>query len=388
MKKKVIILGSTGSIGTKTFNIFKKDNNNFDVLLLSTYSNIDKIVKQAKELKVKNIIINNTEKYKEAKIRYAKQDFKIFNNFSDIKKIIGKKKIYYSMISVSGLDGLEPTLILSKYSKNLAIVNKESLICGWNLIKKKLIKFRTNFIPIDSEHYSIYTLMKNHSYDDVDKVYITASGGPFLNYPKKKFKFIKPNTALKHPNWKMGRKITIDSSTLMNKVFEVIEAKNLFNLSYQKISILTHPKSYIHAIIKFNNGITKILIHDPDMKIPIYNSIYKDKVKKIASKNLDIKILNNPSLKEVNLSKFPLVNILKNLPKKNSLFETILVTVNDYFVFKFLEKRIDYKKMIKLIFKILNSNEFVRYKKIQPKNMEDIYKLRDYVSLKLSRMSI
>tara|TARA_Y100000591_G_scaffold225775_1_gene196863 strand:+ start:1537 stop:2703 length:1167 start_codon:yes stop_codon:yes gene_type:complete len=388
MKKKVIILGSTGSIGTKTFNIFKKDNNNFDVLLLSTYSNIDKIVKQAKELKVKNIIINNTEKYKEAKIKYAKQDFKIFNNFSDIKKIIGKKKIYYSMISVSGLDGLEPTLILSKYSKNLAIVNKESLICGWNLIKKKLIKFRTNFIPIDSEHYSIYTLMKNHSYDDVDKVYITASGGPFLNYPKKKFKFIKPNTALKHPNWKMGRKITIDSSTLMNKVFEVIEAKNLFNLSYQKISILTHPKSYIHAIIKFNNGITKILIHDPDMKIPIYNSIYKDKVKKIASKNLDIKILNNPSLKEVNLSKFPLVNILKNLPKKNSLFETILVTVNDYFVFKFLEKRIDYKKMIKLIFKILNSNEFVRYKKIQPKNMEDIYKLRDYVSLKLSRMSI
>ena len=230
--------------------------------------------------------------------------------------------------------------------------------------------------------------MKNHSYNDVDKVYITASGGPFLNYPKKKFKFIKPNTALKHPNWKMGRKITIDSSTLMNKVFEVIEAKNLFNLSYKKISILTHPKSYIHAIIKFNNGITKILIHDPDMKIPIYNSIYKDKIKKIATKKLDIKILNNPTLKEVNLSKFPLVTLLKNLPKKNSLFETILVTVNDYFVFKFLEKRIDYKKMIKLILKILNSNEFVRYKKIQPKNMEDIYKLRDYVSLKLSRMSI
>ena len=388
MKKKVIILGSTGSIGTKTFNIFKKDSNNFDVLLLSTYSNVNKIIKQAKELKVKNIIINNTEKYKEAKIKYAKQDIKIFNNFSNIKKIIGKKKIYYSMISVSGLDGLEPTLILTKYSKNLAIVNKESLICGWNLIKKKLIKFKTNFIPIDSEHYSIYTLLKNHSYNDVDKVYITASGGPFLNYPKTKFKFIKPNIALKHPNWKMGRKITIDSSTLMNKVFEVIEAKNLFNLSYKKISILTHPKSYIHAIIKFNNGITKILIHDPDMKIPIYNSIYKDKIKKIATKNLDIKILNNPTLKEVNSSQFPLVNLLKNLPKKNSLFETILVTVNDYFVFKFLEKRIDYKKMIKLIFNILNSNEFVRYKKIQPKNMKDIYKLRDYVSLKLSRISI
>tara|TARA_Y100000591_G_scaffold191305_1_gene165448 strand:+ start:1860 stop:3026 length:1167 start_codon:yes stop_codon:yes gene_type:complete len=388
MKKKVIILGSTGSIGSKTFNIFKKDNNNFDILLLSTYSNVDKIVKQAKELKVKNIIINNIQKYKKAKIKYAKQKFKIFNNFSDIKNIIGKKKIYYSMVSVSGLDGLEPTLILSKYSKNLAIVNKESLICGWNLIKKKLIKFKTNFIPIDSEHYSIYTLLKNYSYNDVEKVYITASGGPFLNYPKKKFKFIVPNTALKHPNWKMGKKITIDSSTLMNKVFEVIEAKNLFNLSYKKISILTHPKSYIHAIIKFNNGITKILIHDPDMKIPIYNSIYKDKVKKIISKNLDIKILNNPLLKEVNSNKFPLVSLLKNLPKKNSLFETVLVTVNDYFVFKFLEKKIEYKQMIDFILKILNSSEFVRYKKIQPKKMEDIYKLRDYVSLKLSRISI
>ena len=291
------------------------------------------------------------------------------------------------MSSISGFDGLKPTIKIIKKTKIIAIANKESIICGWSLIKKEIDRHKTKFIPVDSEHFSIWSEIKNVNPEIIDQVIITASGGPFLNLKNKKIKKT-PKLATNHPNWKMGKKISTDSATLMNKVFEVIEAKNLFNLSYKKISILTHPKSYIHAIIKFNNGITKILIHDPDMKIPIYNSIYKDKVKKIMSKNLDIKMLNNPLLKEVDLSKFPLVNLLKNLPKKNSLFETILVTVNDYFVFKFLEKRINYQMMIKLIFKMLNSNEFVKYKKIQPKNMKDIYKLRDYVSLKLSRMSI
>ena len=387
MKKKIAILGSTGSIGENTLKIVKKDKKNFEISLLSTNKNINKIFKQAKEFKVKNLIITDLKSFQKAQIKSKKFKVKVYNNFNSLDKIFRKKNDFI-MSSITGLSGLEPTLKSIKFTKKILVANKESIICGWSLINKELKKHKTNFIPVDSEHFSIYSLLNSENNKEIDKIYITASGGPFLNFPKKKFIKIKPRQALNHPNWKMGKKITIDSATLMNKVFEVIEAKNIFNITYKKITILTHPKSYIHAIIKFNNGITKILIHDPDMKIPIYNSIYKDKIKKIATKNLDIKILNNPTLKEVNLSKFPLVNLLKNLPKKNSLFETILVTVNDYFVFKFLEKRIDYKKMIKLILKILNSNEFVRYKKIQPKNMEDIYKLRDYVSLKLSRMSI
>ena len=292
------------------------------------------------------------------------------------------------MVSISGLDGLKPTCIISKYSKNLAIVNKESLICAWDIIKKNLIKFKTNFIPIDSEHYSIFTLLKNKSIADVEKIYITASGGPFLNYPKNKFDLIKPKIALKHPNWRMGKKISIDSSTLMNKVFEVIEAKNIFNIPYNKISILTHPHSYIHAIVKFKNGITKILIHEPDMVIPIYNSIYSTSNKIISNKSLNINILNNLSLKKVNKNKFPFIKILDNLPKANTLYETILVTVNDYFVYMFLKNKISFNKLNTLILKIINLNEFVKYKKIRPKKIEDIYKLRDYVSLKLSRLSI
>ena len=388
MKKKIVILGSTGSIGVKTVDVFKKDKKNFQIVLLSTNSNLKKIINQAKELNVKNIIINNKKVFKLAKKNKKLKKINIFNSFDEIKKIIKTKKIYYSMISIVGLDGLKPTMIMSKYSKNLAIVNKESLICGWELIKKNFEKNKTNFIPIDSEHFSIYTLLKSYKINDIEKIYITASGGPFLNYPKKRFKLIVPKKALNHPNWKMGKKITIDSATLMNKLFEVIEAKNIFNIPYHKISILTHPASYVHSIVKFKNGITKILIHEADMKIPIINSIYQNKLKKIKTKKLDINLLNNLDLKEVDLSKFPTIKLLKKLPIYNSLYETVLITINDYFVYKFLENKITFTKLLKLICKISCSNEFLKYKKIRPKSIEDIYKLRDYVSLKLSKLGI
>ena len=292
------------------------------------------------------------------------------------------------MSSIIGLDGLYPTLNIIKHTKKIAIANKESLICAWNLIRKELIKNKTKFIPVDSEHYSIFNLLHNHKISDVEKIFITASGGPFLNFSKVKFKSITPKKALNHPNWKMGKKITIDSATLMNKLFEVIEAKNIFNIEFNKISILTHPSSYVHSIIKFKNGITKILIHDPDMKIPITNSIYLNKLQKIKTKSLDIEVLNNLNLKEVDLSRFPSIKLLKKIPNHNSLYETVLITINDYLVYKFLENKISFNRLLILINKISSSNQFLKYKKVKPNNIEDIYKLRDYVSLKLSKLSI
>ena len=160
MKKKIIILGSTGSIGVNTLKVVKNNKKDFEILLLSTNKNVKKIINQAKEFKVKNVIINDFNQFKKAQKNHKKLKIKFFNKFDSINKILGKKKIYYSMVSVSGLDGLKPTIILSKYSNNLAIVNKESLICGWNLIKNALKKNKCNFIPIDSEHYSIHSLLK------------------------------------------------------------------------------------------------------------------------------------------------------------------------------------------------------------------------------------
>ena len=387
MRTKIAILGSTGSIGENLLKIIKKDKKNFEIILLTANKNHKKILKQAKEFKVKNLIINNRKSYEWLKGSLKNSNINIYNNYFDFKRIF-KKKIDYVMSSIIGLDGLYPTLKIIKHTKKIAIANKESLICAWDLIKKELTKNKTKFIPVDSEHYSIYDLLKNYQISDVEKIFITASGGPFLNYSKLKFKSITPKKALNHPNWKMGKKITIDSATLMNKLFEVIEAKNIFNIKFNKISILTHPSSYVHSIVKFKNGITKILIHEPDMKIPIMNSIYIKKLKKIKTKSLDLNLLNNPDFKEVDLSKFPSIKLLKKIPNHNSLYETALITINDYLVYKFLENKISFNRLLILINQISSLNAFIKYKKLKPKNIEDIYKLRDYVSLKLSKLSI
>ena len=388
MKKKIIIIGSTGSIGKNTIKIIKKDKKNFDIKLLSTNKNVSEVIKQAKVFKVQNIIISDYAKFIETKKKYKKSNINFYNSFSIIDKLFKKKEIFYSMISVVGIDGLNPSLQLIKFSKNIAIVNKESIICGWNLIKTELNKFKTNFIPIDSEHFSIYSLIQKNNHDQIDKVFITASGGPFLNTSIKKFKNIKKKDALNHPNWKMGKKISIDSSTMMNKVFEVIEAKKLFNLKYNDILILTHPKSYVHAIVKFKNALIKILIHEPDMKIPIFNSLYSTNNNKLKSQNLNLSILNNLELKKIDYEKFPLVKLLNNLGENDSLYETILVTINDFFVLKYLNNEIRYQEMINLIYKYSNYKEFLKYRKVLPKKVIDIYRLRDYVSLKLSSLSV
>ena len=183
-------------------------------------------------------------------------------------------------------------------------------------------------------------------------------------------------------------KITMNFATLMNKVFEVIEARKIFNIPYKKISILTHPDSYVHAIVKFKNGIIKILLHEPTMLIPISNSINHDRIRNINSKPLNLKILNNLKFKKVDHLKFPIVKILDSLPDKNSLYETVLLTVNDFYVYNFLDNKINFLTLVKKILKTIQLKEFLKYKKIKPKNINQIYNLRNYVRLKLDNLSV
>ncbi|MDC0150825.1 1-deoxy-D-xylulose-5-phosphate reductoisomerase [Candidatus Pelagibacter sp.] len=387
MKKKIVILGSTSSIGKSLLSIIKKDKKKFKIELLTANTNYKDLINQAKQFNVKNLIITDLKSFEKSKNFYKRRQINIYKNFDNLKVIL-PKKVDYVMSSISGIGGLLPTHKIIKHTKLIAIANKEAIICGWPLIQKELKTNKTKFIPVDSEHFSIFSLLKSQNEKNIEKIYITASGGPFIDLPKSKFKNIKLSDALKHPNWSMGKKITIDSATLMNKVFEVIEAKNIFNLDYKKISILTHPRSYIHAIVKFKDGLSKILAHDPDMKIPIFNSLYFDENKNYKSNTLNLNILNNLSLKKVNLLKFPLVKVLNVLPKYPSLFETVLITVNDYLVIKFLEKKINFEKLIYLINKIIKLKEFQKYKKIKAKNVEDIYTLRGYVRSKMDSLGI
>ena len=186
----------------------------------------------------------------------------------------------------------------------------------------------------------------------------------------------------------MGKKITIDSATMMNKVFEIIEAKKIFDISYNKLNILVHPKSYVHALIKFTNGLTKILIHDTDMKIPIFNSLYKDNEKKIKTKKLNFSIINNLDFKKVDLKKFPIIKILNKLPHNDSLFETVIVSANDTLVNMFIDKKINFLDISSYLLKIIKKPEFNKYKRISPKNIKDITKLSEYVSFKTSSLDI
>ncbi len=376
MKKKITILGSTGSIGKSLLKIIESNKNKFEIILLTANQNYKTLFNQAKKFKVKNLIINNGESYYKLKQLTKKTDIKVFNNFEDFK-VIFKKKNDYVMSSIIGLDGLYPTLKIIKFTKKIVIANKESIICGWNLIKKELNRHKTEFIPVDSEHFSIwYTLKKNNF---VEKIVLTASGGPFNMLPISKFKKIKIFDALNHPNWKMGKKITIDSSTMMNKVFEIIEAKKIFNIDYKNLSILIHPNSYVHAIVKFKDGVIQIIAHDTDMKIPIHNTLYSDQKKNIRTKKISIKKLNNLDLQKINEKKFPLVNILKYIPRNHSLFETILVSANDEFVSLFLKKNIKFNDISKNLLKFIKKKEFIKYKRISPSSIDDILRINNYV---------
>jgi len=388
MKKKIIILGSTGSIGSTTIKIINRDKKIFNVILLTANKDYKKIFLQAKKINCKNILIYDYKNYLLSLKNNKSKNFKIFNNIEDFKKTF-KKRVDYTMCAITGLAGLKPTLDAIKFSHNIAIANKESIICGWNFIESGLKKYKTKFIPIDSEHFSIWSLIRNYKSFQIEKIFITASGGPFLKLSKNDLKKVSPKNAIKHPNWSMGKKISVDSATLMNKVFEVIEAQRIFNLPLSKFKILIHPKSYVHAIVKFTNGITKFLIHDTSMEIPIFNSLYFDNLsKKLKSKEIDFDKINNLNFIQVSNSKFPSINFLKKIPNNISLFETVLVSANDYLVELFLNKQISYSDIYRILNIITDQKEFIKLKEIKPSSLGQINKLSKYVALKTKALSV
>ena len=348
---------------------------------------------QAKKYDVKNIIITNDASYKILKKKCKKSKVNVFNDFNIFDKIF-KKKIDYTMNSIVGFAGLKPTLEIIKFTKQIAIANKESIICGWNLIKKKTISNKTKIIPIDSEHFSIWSSLNEFNINNhtnlnksIQNLFITASGGPFRNTPYKNFKSIKINQAINHPTWKMGKKISIDSATLVNKMFEVIEAQRLFDIDINKISIKIHPQSYIHSIIKFSDGLIKICAHDPNMSIPILNSLDKN-LNHSYNTQINFKTLNNLKFTEVNIKKFPVIKILQKYPNHCSLFDTALVSINDELVNLFLNKKISFEAISRNLLYMLNLKSIKRLKKIVPRNYKEISEINDFVRLKTTKLSI
>ena len=372
--KTIAVLGSTGSIGESTLAIIKKTNK-FKVILIIANSNYLKILSQIKIFKPKVVVVNNLQVFlKIKKINKLKKTI-ILNNINNINKYI--KKIDTTVSAIPGIAGLEPTLYFIKISQKVLLANKESIVCGWNLIKKNALKYKTKLVPIDSEHFSISELSKKHTNNEIDKIYITASGGPFLKLHKNKFKYIKPKDAIKHPKWKMGKKISVDSATLMNKVLELTEALKLFPFDANKYEIIIHPQSLIHAIVKFKNGTTYFLYHLPDMKIPISNALFDGKFNYVKYFKKKIKYNFSDQILEffpVDKNKFP---TLRLIPKMNTSESSpiIINAANEIFVDEFLKNNIRFNDISDYLNLVLKHKNYIKTSKMSSNSIKNIYKI-------------
>ena len=387
MKKKVVILGSTGSIGTSTLGVIKKNIKKFDVILLTANNNYKKLISQAKEYKAKNVLIYNKTFYNLVKTALKNEKTKVFSNNTPINKIINTK-IDYTMSAIVGLAGLQPTIDAIKVSKNVALANKETIICAWDILKKLKKKYKTKIIPVDSEHFSIMELTKNSKDREISELIITASGGPFLNIPNEKLKYIKPHQAIKHPNWKMGKKISVDSATLMNKVFEVIEACKFFDFNYKKYKILVHPQSYVHSIIRFKNGLIKMILYNTDMKIPISNILLKDSISPFEQKNIKTKDLNNIKFYKVNVKKFPSIKLINKCLNLGPSVPIIINASNEVLVNLFLNRKIQFLDIVNTVNKIFKHKDFIKYARRRPKTVKEVMLVDKWARLNTLAMCV
>jgi len=386
-KRKIAILGSTGSIGISTLKVLEKNKSNFSIELLTAHSNYKKLIQQAKIFKPKNILIKNKKFYKRVEKSLKNSKTKVFSGDIPVSQIISGK-LDYTMSAIVGIAGLQPTVDAIKISKNVAIANKESIICGWEILSQAIKRHKTKILPVDSEHFSIMELTKDVKDDEVEEIIITASGGPFLNLPLNKLSHVKPIQAINHPNWKMGKKISIDSANLMNKVFEVVEACKIFQFNKKKYRIMIHPQSYVHSIIRFKNGLIKMILYNTDMKIPISNTLYGQKNHVLNVKKIDAEILNKLSFKNVNLKRFPSAGLISKCLNLGVSAPTIVNASNEVLVGLFLRKKIGFLNIVKTINKILKDKDFKKYARRKPKSIKDIQITDNWARLKTMSMCV
>ena len=386
-KRKIAILGSTGTVGVSTLDVIKKNMSSFSLELLTANKNYNKLINQAKKFKPRSVLIRNEKFYHKVKIALNNTKIKVYTGDISLQKIISGK-LDYTMSCIVGIAGLQPTVDAIKISKTVAIANKESIICGWEILSKLIKKHKTKILPVDSEHFSIMELTKDISDSDVEEIIITASGGPFLKLPRAKLNNVSPSQAINHPNWKMGKKISVDSANLMNKVFEVIEGYKIFNFNKNKYKIMIHPQSYVHSIIRFKNGLIKMILYNADMKIPISNTIYEEKNHIKNIKKIDPKVLNKLTFQKVNSKHFPSIKLIDKCLSSGVQAPTIINASNEVLVSLFLKKKIQFLDIVRTLNRIFRDKDFKKYARRKPRSIKDIQITDNWARLKTMDMCV
>ena len=368
-KKTISILGSTGSIGSNTVDVINSDKKKFSVFSLSSKNNVNLLCKQALLLKPKIVAIQNKKKYKDLRNNLFGKKIKILAGDEGVIECTDNK-VEIVVASIVGIAGLKPTLNSIKNCSKLCLANKECLVSAGSFFMKKISKSKCKLLPLDSEHNAIFQLCDFNKSNNVESITLTASGGPFRNYNLQKLSKATLNSALKHPNWKMGNKITIDSATLMNKAFEIIEAYYLFNLKLSQINVVVHPESIIHSMVNFADGSTTALLSNHDMRIPIFYALNWPSREYYNIKKIDLLKIKTLTFEKTNTHLMDSINLAYYVLKKGGSYPLIFNTANEVAVSYFLKEKINFLDILKIIKKILSKSENYKINTI-----DDIYSI-------------
>lgn len=369
--KKISILGSTGSIGTQTLDVIRENPNEFEAVAISANSNVKMILEQIEEFKPKYAVMYEEGKAKELK-KLIKKDSKteILSGMEGLKKIASLDEVDIVLTAVVGMIGLVPTMCAIENKKDIALANKETLVTAGELVMNAAKENKVKILPVDSEHSAVFQSLNGENKRDVEKIILTASGGPFRGKKREDLLNITKNEALKHPNWDMGRKISIDSSTLMNKGLEVIEAKWLFDVKAEDIDVVVHPQSIVHSMVQYRDSSVIAQLGCPDMRLPIqYALTYPDRME-TNFERLDFRKASELTFEEPDLETFPCLKLAYECLEKGGTYCTVLNAANEVLVNEFLDDKIGFYDIPKYIKIVLDEHE-----SIENASLEEILKI-------------
>ncbi len=358
-KKRIAIFGSTGSIGTQALEVIKANNDLFEVEILTAQTNDQLLIEQAIEFKPNAVVIGDESKYEAVKASLSPHDIKVFTGDDALEEVADFDSYDMMLAGIVGFAGLKPTLQAIKKGKPVALANKETLVVAGDIVMQLAVEKRSPIIPVDSEHSAIFQCLVGETRNKIEKIILTASGGPFLGKKPNFLVNVKRHHALQHPNWKMGAKISVDSATLMNKGLEMIEAKWLFNLEPQQIQVVIHPQSIIHSMVQFEDGSIKAQMGLPDMKLPIQYALTFPYRINSTNPRIDWRRLETMTFEEPDVKTFRNLTLAKIALEKGGNLPCILNAANEIAVWAFLNNRISFLDITAVVEKAMEQISYI-----------------------------